>query len=442
MRKYSIRFITCVLVAAFCLIAIPVSGEDLPESATIAGFSGRPQKHNLSCEARSAADWATFLGTRIGENEILAALPRSDNPEAGFVGSPDGVWGLIPPRAYGVYPQAMANTLQTFRIAARAVKGMNWDDIRAEIAQNRPVIVWVIGQMWTAKPVEYQAKDGSHTVVAHFEHTMTVTGYTANSVQVFDAYSGTTMTFLKNTFLASWRVLGNLAIVYDPRVLTPELPPPTPPEEPAAPAEPAVPTAAPTAVPTILPSTSPTPSPALTPIVSPTPSPETTSQPTPTPVPVQGNLVSQSVIVKAGDTLIAIAEQFNLSWQELAEFNQLTYPFFIEPGQVLRLAAAGESARLPPVTETPTPTQLEPTLTLMLRSAAAEQAASTNTPVPPASAVQVPAPSEPVSVYVVQRGDFLIGLAHKYGMDWRQLAKINGIGYPYMIYPGQKLKLR
>lgn len=439
MCKLSPRFVALFLAAIFLFSVQPVisvAGEDLPKSATIPGFSGRPQKHNLSCEARSAADWATFLGTRIGENEILAALPRSDNPEVGFVGSPDGVWGLIPPRAYGVYPPALASTLQTFRIAARAVKGMNWDDVRAEIAHGRPVIVWVIGQMWTAKPIQYTANDGSKTTVAHFEHTMTVTGYTENSVQLFDAYSGTTMTFLKETFLTSWRVLGNLAIVYDPSVL--QVAPP--------PAEPPTPTQL-LAVTQVTPEAESTPQPSETPSLSPegsqsatpTPSAVPVSQLTPTQQPGNETSAQPTVVVKSGDTLIAIAEQFNVSWQELVEFNQLAYPFFIVPGQSLRLTGNEEGRVLPDAVFLPTPTQPAPTPAAPDAPTEKAEAALTSTP---AAAQQAPAEADESRVYVVQRGDFLIGLAKKFNVDWRKLATINGIGYPYFIYPGQVLKLR
>ena len=42
---------------------------------------------------------------------------------------------------------------------------------------------------------------------------------------------------------------------------------------------------------------------------------------------------------------------------------------------------------------------------------------------------------------VVQRGDTLYGIAFRNGVDFRQLAAWNGIGPPYTIYPGQRLRL-
>jgi lipoprotein NlpD len=43
--------------------------------------------------------------------------------------------------------------------------------------------------------------------------------------------------------------------------------------------------------------------------------------------------------------------------------------------------------------------------------------------------------------YDVRSGDTLYAIAFNYGMDPRNLAKWNGISSPYVIYPGQKLRL-
>lgn len=42
---------------------------------------------------------------------------------------------------------------------------------------------------------------------------------------------------------------------------------------------------------------------------------------------------------------------------------------------------------------------------------------------------------------IVQRGDTLYGIAFRNGLDFRDVAAWNGIGPPYTIYPGQRLKL-
>lgn len=44
--------------------------------------------------------------------------------------------------------------------------------------------------------------------------------------------------------------------------------------------------------------------------------------------------------------------------------------------------------------------------------------------------------------YRVRRGDTLYSIAFRYGLDFRQLARSNGISNRYEIYPGQTLKLK
>ncbi|MBT3609637.1 MAG: peptidoglycan DD-metalloendopeptidase family protein [Gammaproteobacteria bacterium] len=44
--------------------------------------------------------------------------------------------------------------------------------------------------------------------------------------------------------------------------------------------------------------------------------------------------------------------------------------------------------------------------------------------------------------YVVRKGDTLYSIAWRLGLDYKSLASINGIGKPFVIFPGQKLRLR
>lgn len=43
--------------------------------------------------------------------------------------------------------------------------------------------------------------------------------------------------------------------------------------------------------------------------------------------------------------------------------------------------------------------------------------------------------------YLVQRGDTLYSIAFRFGLDYRDVAAANGVGAPYIIYPGQRLTL-
>lgn len=43
--------------------------------------------------------------------------------------------------------------------------------------------------------------------------------------------------------------------------------------------------------------------------------------------------------------------------------------------------------------------------------------------------------------YLVRRGDTLYAIAFNFGLDWRDLARWNGIDEPYLIYPDQPLRM-
>jgi len=189
----------------------PTLTPTLPASAYINSIYGRWPAYSLSCESRSAADLAGYFGITVSEINFFNALPVSDNPDRGFVGSVHAPWGQIPPAGYGVHAKPVAELLRTYGLDAQAVRNMSWDALRAEIAAGRPAIVWVVGRVASGTPVPYTSSDGHTTTVARFQHTVMVTGYSATEVRLLDGnwvYSRSI-----NDFLSSWGVLGNMAVI-------------------------------------------------------------------------------------------------------------------------------------------------------------------------------------------------------------------------------------
>ena len=381
---------------ALLLLLIPGSGilaqgDSLPESVYISGVQGHAQTLSLSCESRSAVDWAAFWGINVGELEFQASLPSSDNPDAGFVGSPNDPWGYIPPRSYGVHAKPVAALLRKYGLQAKAQRDLKWKDLRAEIASGRPVIVWIIGQMWSGTPVSYTASDGHTATVARFEHTMILIGYDTSHVHVVDAYTGWTQTYPLNVFLESWSVLGNIAIFGQ-------------------------------------------------------------GEPPPPASPPQGG---KTYTVQHGDYLTALAERFNTTWQALAEQNNIPYPYTIYPGQVLKLSNGkpppakrrspkATSTTIPTATVTPATIPIKPgdhAILLPIILIGTEQVGAIHE-LPRQELPQPKTANGLPNAYVVQRGDYLLALAERFGMDWRHLADLNNLAYPYVVFPGQVLKLR
>lgn len=182
-----------------------------PEYYQIEGVASYPQWFTLDCETRTAVDWAAFFGYTIDHMEFLGRLPHSDNPDLGFVGRYDGIQGQLPPNSYGVHAAPVANLLMEYGVSARAGKGYSWEDIKMEIASNRPVIAWVVYDTVPGVPIEYTDSQGNTTIVTNFEHTIIITGYTPVSVTITD--NGRYYERTLQGFLASWSALGYMAIM-------------------------------------------------------------------------------------------------------------------------------------------------------------------------------------------------------------------------------------
>lgn len=97
--------------------------------------------------------------------------------------------------------------------------------------------------------------------------------------------------------------------------------------------------------------------------------------------------------VKSGDTLFTIAQKHRISWVLIATVNGIPHPYLIHPGDKLKIPTS-------------------------------------NHPVP-----------ERPKTYTVKTGDTLSDIGERYHVGWRDIAGLNKIKSPYVINPGDKLKL-
>lgn len=179
--------------------------------AYIEGISGQPQLYTLDCEARSAADLAGFWGVYIDELDFLDRLPSSDDPNEGFVGDYWGEKGKLPPNSYGVYADPVAALLRDYGLNADSIYGMNFEDLKREVAVGRPVLAWVIGNTWAGQSIAYTPSNGSTIPVVNFEHTVLVIGYDEVEVILLDG----DIIYRRSipVFQNSWAALGNMVVV-------------------------------------------------------------------------------------------------------------------------------------------------------------------------------------------------------------------------------------
>lgn len=185
-----------------------------PELFYIKGIVGHVQVYELGCEASAAVDWANYFGKTIYEFNFQSELPVSDNPDFGYVGDPDtNGWGQIPPYAYGVHSDSVAELLVAYDLPAQSKKNYTLAEIREKLGQSKPVIVWIIGNMEYSVQVEYTNSQGRKSIVAPYEHVVILTGYDQNTVRYMS--NGRFYDVPNEVFLTSWRVLGNMAVVHE-----------------------------------------------------------------------------------------------------------------------------------------------------------------------------------------------------------------------------------
>jgi len=190
-------------------------GFNYPDSFYITGITGHKQAYSLGCEAAAAVDWANYFGVSIIEYTFQVSLPHSDNPDYGFVGDVNSEWGQVPPFAYGVYSGPVADLLVQYGLPAKSVKGYTLDEVRQKLSESKPIIAWVIGRMVYSPPMTYIDGAGRSVVVAAYEHVVILTGYDVKANTIRFMSNGIFYDVPTQTFLTSWGVLGNMAVIHE-----------------------------------------------------------------------------------------------------------------------------------------------------------------------------------------------------------------------------------
>ncbi len=176
------------------------------------------------------------------------------------------------------------------------------------------------------------------------------------------------------------------------------------------------------------------------PVLSPTPTltsaaPTATPTATATPVSVGGGAHT----VRWGETLYCIGRGYRVDPWSIAKANNIWWPYFIFPGQKLTIPNVPWSPvpsgpvcqpQFVPATPGPAPATATPTAT-------ATGPTPTLTPVP-----VTPIPLTPVACrtyHIVRSGETLYRIGVNYGVPYEEIARVNQLANPRLIYAGQRL---
>jgi len=184
----------------------------------------------------------------------------------------------------------------------------------------------------------------------------------------------------------------------------------------------------------------------------------------------------QSHVVQPSEGLYGIARTYNLNFRDLAAWNNIPAPgYVIHPGQTLVLSPAGGMVAQPSIPNNmgsmPAVTHstyhsvgrgdtlysisrkygqnyrdiaswngISPPYSLSVgQQILISQSTSAS---PPSVIPSTPAaPATGTGYHTVQRGETLYGIARQYGLNFRDLAGLNGVNPPYNLNVGQRLRI-
>lgn len=153
--------------------------------------------------------------------------------------------------------------------------------------------------------------------------------------------------------------------------------------------------------------------------------------------------------VRYGDTLSGIASKYGTTYQHLAQINNISNPNLIYPGQVLVIYGnSGNNGNASQGTVSATYTVrsgdclsvIGARLGVSWQSIAQANGITPPYTIYPGQVIAIPGGTYG-DTYTVRSGDCLSKIGARYGIDWRDIARKNGIGSPYTIYPGQVIRL-
>ena len=144
------------------------------------------------CEMTATTMMLQYAGVNISKEQFASQVPRSSNPNTGFVGDPASAYGI----GLYIYPQGLLPTLRHYLPSAEDFSGVSLQRLKVQLAKGHPVVAWV------------QGLDGFAS------HTVTLTGYTATTVSYNDPWHGQHSRMDNQAFEAMWQLNGRRALSY------------------------------------------------------------------------------------------------------------------------------------------------------------------------------------------------------------------------------------
>lgn len=145
----------------------------------------------------------------------------------------------------------------------------------------------------------------------------------------------------------------------------------------------------------------------------------------------------QSVTVKRGDSLIKIAQRFNMSLQELMSLNRISSKTPIHPGQILHIKPLVANTYV--VKKGDNLTAIARRANISFQQLIQANDLNQESTIFPGQRLILPTEKQAPYKITVKRGDTLGSIARRNGIRMEQLIDANGLSPNSIIYPGQRL---
>lgn len=142
------------------------------------------------CEITATAMMLQFGGAKVTKMSLAKEMPRSSNPNKGFVGSPYKSSGWY------VYPGGLMGVVKAHMGTAKNMTGYSLTSIKKQVRRNHLVVVWV----------------------GHFDgfsnHALTVTGYSKSRIYYNDPWTNKRTSMTNSTMTSHRKLDANRALSY------------------------------------------------------------------------------------------------------------------------------------------------------------------------------------------------------------------------------------
>ncbi len=207
-RVILIFILVNLLSLGFAGIDSAKAQQELPTSSKIANMPVFAQQRTLSCEYSATRAAVARWGSNISELDFINGIGTNPNPHIAFRGNINGVFGGT--YDYGIYAEPIALYLNSQGYNTKLLTG-DIDDLKAEIARGRPVVIWVPSGMGYSN-VYNSSYEGLDFKLMPYEHALTAYGYDEKGLYVADPGFGTYDYYSWNTFIRAWEYLDNMAM--------------------------------------------------------------------------------------------------------------------------------------------------------------------------------------------------------------------------------------